>query len=161
MRANWPELTKRPPGTHKLRQGLSENLSTRVSAHSANPTGISVEAGSQLSNPIRYRFGVYEKQVIPDTPRPSSMLTAVRAFWRIPAAPHRSVLILSAYAYQDALSLVPAVLVSAELAAAVGQDCRRVPLGRYNLRGVREARAIYGLESGLPREPQSPGSFIS
>jgi adenylate cyclase len=38
------------------------------------------------------------------------------------------------------------VLVSAELAAAVGQDCRLVPLGRYTLRGVREARAIYGLE---------------
>ena len=38
------------------------------------------------------------------------------------------------------------VLVSAELAAAVGQDCRLVPLGRYSLRGVREARAIYGLE---------------
>jgi adenylate cyclase len=38
------------------------------------------------------------------------------------------------------------VLVSAELAAAAGQDCRLVPLGRYSLRGVREARAIYGLE---------------
>ena len=49
------------------------------------------------------------------------------------------------------------VLVSAELAAAVGQDRRLVPLGRYNLRGVREERAIYGLEPDLPREPQSPG----
>jgi adenylate cyclase len=38
------------------------------------------------------------------------------------------------------------VLVSAELAAAIGQDGRLVPLGRYTLRGVREARAIYGLE---------------
>ncbi len=38
------------------------------------------------------------------------------------------------------------VLVSAELVAAVGQDCRLVPLGRHSLRGVREARAIYGLE---------------
>jgi adenylate cyclase len=38
------------------------------------------------------------------------------------------------------------VLVSAELAAAVGQDCRLVPLGRHSLRGVRGARAIYGLE---------------
>ena len=38
------------------------------------------------------------------------------------------------------------VLVSAELAAAAGQVCRLVPLGRYSLRGVREARAIYGLE---------------
>ena len=38
------------------------------------------------------------------------------------------------------------VLVSAELAAAVGQDCRLVQLGRYTLRGVREARAIYGLK---------------
>ena len=63
----WPELTKRPSGTHKLRQGLSENLSTRVSAQSANPTGISVEAGPQLSNPIRHRFGVYGKRVISDT----------------------------------------------------------------------------------------------
>jgi adenylate cyclase len=49
------------------------------------------------------------------------------------------------------------VLVSAELAAAVGQDRRLVPLGRHNLRGVREERAIYGLEPDLPREPQSPG----
>ena len=40
------------------------------------------------------------------------------------------------------------VLVSAELAAAVGHDRRLVPLGRYALRGVREARAIYGLEYG-------------
>jgi adenylate cyclase len=38
------------------------------------------------------------------------------------------------------------VLVSAELAATAGQDCRLVPLGRYSLRGVRDARAIYGLE---------------
>jgi adenylate cyclase len=38
------------------------------------------------------------------------------------------------------------VLVSAELAAAAGQDCRLVPLGLYSLRGVREARVIYGLE---------------
>jgi adenylate cyclase len=37
------------------------------------------------------------------------------------------------------------VLVSAELAAAIGQDGRLVPLGRHTLRGVREARAIYGL----------------
>jgi adenylate cyclase len=37
------------------------------------------------------------------------------------------------------------VLVSAELAAAIGQDRRLVPLGRHTLRGVREARAIYGL----------------
>jgi adenylate cyclase len=40
------------------------------------------------------------------------------------------------------------VLVSAEFAAAIGQDCRLVPLGRHSLRGVREARAIYGLEYG-------------
>jgi len=38
------------------------------------------------------------------------------------------------------------VQVSAEFAAAAGQDCRLVPLGRYSLRGVREARAIYELE---------------
>jgi adenylate cyclase len=39
------------------------------------------------------------------------------------------------------------VLVSAELAAAAGQDSRLVLLGRHTLRGVRDARAIYGLES--------------
>jgi adenylate cyclase len=38
------------------------------------------------------------------------------------------------------------VLVSAELAAAAGRDGRLVPLGRYSLRGVRDARAIFGLE---------------
>src|SRR5262249_341886 len=38
------------------------------------------------------------------------------------------------------------VLVSAELAAAVGEDCRLVPLGLHTLRGVREAREVYGLE---------------
>ena len=42
------------------------------------------------------------------------------------------------------------VLVSAELAAAADLDCRLVPLGRYSLRGVRDARAIYGL-AGLPK----------
>jgi adenylate cyclase len=40
------------------------------------------------------------------------------------------------------------VLVSAELAAAAGSDCRLVPLGRHTLRGVRDTRAIYGLEYG-------------
>jgi adenylate cyclase len=41
------------------------------------------------------------------------------------------------------------VLVSAELAAAAGQDFRLVPLGRHRLRGVRDARVVYGLEYGL------------
>jgi adenylate cyclase len=40
------------------------------------------------------------------------------------------------------------VLVSAELAAAVGASCRLVPLGHHRLRGVREVREIYGLELG-------------
>ena len=40
------------------------------------------------------------------------------------------------------------VLVSAELAAAVGESCRLVPLGHHTLRGVREAREIYGLDLG-------------
>jgi hypothetical protein len=38
------------------------------------------------------------------------------------------------------------MLVSAEFAAAAGRDRRLVPLGRYSLRSVREARAIHGLE---------------
>jgi adenylate cyclase len=38
------------------------------------------------------------------------------------------------------------VLVSAELAAAVGDTRRLEPLGYHKLRGVREERAIYGLE---------------
>jgi adenylate cyclase len=37
------------------------------------------------------------------------------------------------------------VLVSAEFAAAVGDSCRLIPLGRHQLRGVREVREIYGL----------------
>ncbi len=40
------------------------------------------------------------------------------------------------------------VLVSAELAAAVGGSYRLVPLGQHKLRGVREVREIYGLEIG-------------
>ena len=38
------------------------------------------------------------------------------------------------------------VLVSAELAAAAGESRRLVPPGRHALRGVREARELYGLE---------------
>ena len=38
---NWPEVTNWPPGTHKPRDGLSENPSAEVSVHSANPTGFS------------------------------------------------------------------------------------------------------------------------
>jgi len=38
------------------------------------------------------------------------------------------------------------VLVSADLAAAVGYDCRLVPLGYHALRGVHEPREIYGLD---------------
>ena len=38
------------------------------------------------------------------------------------------------------------VLVSAEFAAAIGQDYRLELLGQHTLRGVRDARAIYGLE---------------
>jgi adenylate cyclase len=40
------------------------------------------------------------------------------------------------------------VLVSAELAAAIGNSCRLLPLGRHKLRGVREPREIYGMELG-------------
>jgi len=40
------------------------------------------------------------------------------------------------------------VLVSAEFAAAVADDCRLEPLGQHTLRGVREMREIYGLELG-------------
>ena len=42
------------------------------------------------------------------------------------------------------------VLVSAELAAAIGDSysCRLEPLGHHTLRGVREAREIYGLDIG-------------
>jgi adenylate cyclase len=40
------------------------------------------------------------------------------------------------------------VLVSAELAAAVGESCRLVPLGQHKLRGVREPRELYGLDLG-------------
>jgi adenylate cyclase len=40
------------------------------------------------------------------------------------------------------------VLVSAELAAAVGDSSRLAPLGHHTLRGVREPREIYGLELG-------------
>jgi adenylate cyclase len=46
------------------------------------------------------------------------------------------------------------VLVSAEFAAAAGQDYRLELLGCHTLRGVRDARAIYGLEYGLPGERQ-------
>jgi adenylate cyclase len=38
------------------------------------------------------------------------------------------------------------VLVSAELAAEIGDSRRLEPLGRHSLRGVRESRAIYGLD---------------
>ena len=40
------------------------------------------------------------------------------------------------------------VLISAELAAAVGANCRLIPLGCHALRGVREMQEIYGLELG-------------
>ncbi len=40
------------------------------------------------------------------------------------------------------------VLVSAELAAAVGCDPRLKSLGTHALRGVRDAREIYGLDLG-------------
>jgi len=40
------------------------------------------------------------------------------------------------------------VLVSAELAAAIGEDPRLEPLGHHTLRGVREPREIYGFELG-------------
>jgi adenylate cyclase len=40
------------------------------------------------------------------------------------------------------------VLISAELATAVGDSCCLIPLGQHKLRGVREAREIYGLALG-------------
>jgi adenylate cyclase len=45
------------------------------------------------------------------------------------------------------------VLLSAELAAAVEPDRRLVPLGRHTLRGVREPREIYALETGTRSSP--------
>ena len=41
------------------------------------------------------------------------------------------------------------VLISAELAAAVGDRRRLEPLGSHRLRGVRKARKIYGLDLGF------------
>ena len=38
------------------------------------------------------------------------------------------------------------VLVSAELAAAIGDDGGLVPLGRHPLRGVREPVAVFALQ---------------
>ncbi len=38
------------------------------------------------------------------------------------------------------------VLVSAEFAAAVGNDCRLEPLGRHTLRGLRDQREIFALD---------------
>jgi adenylate cyclase len=40
------------------------------------------------------------------------------------------------------------VLVSSDLAKAVGGSCRLEPLGRHVLRGVRDAQEIYGLKGG-------------
>ena len=40
------------------------------------------------------------------------------------------------------------VLVSAELAAAIGANRRLLPLGCHALRGVREMQEIYGLDLG-------------
>jgi adenylate cyclase len=53
------------------------------------------------------------------------------------------------------------VLVSAELAAAVGDRRRLEPLGHHTLRGVRDAREIYGLDTkaenlGAPRPHPDP-----
>src|ERR1700730_2111732 len=39
-------------------------------------------------------------------------------------------------------------LVPVRLAAAVGESCRLEPLGRHTLRGLRDAREIYGLDLG-------------
>ena len=41
------------------------------------------------------------------------------------------------------------VLISAELAAAVGERRRLEPLGYHKLRGVRKPRQIYGLDIGF------------
>ncbi|TMJ42309.1 MAG: adenylate/guanylate cyclase domain-containing protein, partial [Alphaproteobacteria bacterium] len=38
------------------------------------------------------------------------------------------------------------VLVSAELAAVVGNGCRLEPLGRHTLRGLRDQREIFALD---------------
>jgi adenylate cyclase len=40
------------------------------------------------------------------------------------------------------------ILVSSDLANAIGDDCRLEPLGRHVLRGVRDAQEIFGLEIG-------------
>jgi adenylate cyclase len=48
------------------------------------------------------------------------------------------------------------VLVSAELAAAVGTDCRLIPLGCHALRGVRERQEIYGLDLGYTAVGRRP-----
>ena len=46
------------------------------------------------------------------------------------------------------------VLVSAELAAAVGCGVRLEPLGTHELRGVRDPRDIYGLDLGERPAPE-------
>ena len=107
--AAWPELTKGPSGTHKDFGGVSENLSTKVSAHSANPTGFFVEAIPQFLNPIRPRTGVYGKQVFAVSgPKPRHGRAKGKNA-RITGKFGAAVLLLSAYAYQKAFSLALAI----------------------------------------------------
>jgi hypothetical protein len=63
MRRSWPEPTA-APGTHKPLEALSENLSARGSAQSANPTRIFVQSETRFMRLIRPQSGEYDKHLL-------------------------------------------------------------------------------------------------
>jgi hypothetical protein len=106
-RDTWPELTNLPSGTHKPRDGLSENLSAEVSAHTLNPTGIFVEAGPHSLGLIRLRSEVCGRHPVAISAGGGPGISG-----GFPRPPCRAVLTMSAYAYREAFSLVLAKWIS-------------------------------------------------
>ena len=96
-----PELTKRPPGTHKDFAGVSENLLAEVSVHPSNPTGFSVETIPRLFRPIRRRSRIDGKHLFSVIAAVNISNTLEGIFGGFLREPRRFVLGMSAYAYQE------------------------------------------------------------
>jgi hypothetical protein len=77
-------------------------------------------------------------------------MTAWRVHWRSPCKPSAIIDVQPNRASPIWLTSIDlfCALSPAELAAAVGDSCRLVPLGHRELRGVRELREIYSSELG-------------
>jgi hypothetical protein len=108
--AGRPELTNGPSVEHKGRSRLSEKTVIEVSAQTPIPARFSVRKNGRFGGVRSHPVVPDGNQMFSDTLADRPVGTGCAIGGRNPPLSHQSVLILSAYAYQEGVSLVLAGL---------------------------------------------------